>query len=342
MRYAHSCDLFKNKDYMPSPIYVNPNGVPLAVAVFLASDNYEYVDDPFTISVTTLMRPVRQIILATRAASNQGMVNIEANIKSSIGAAIHDAIEKSWVHDYEKSLSLLGYPKGMIKKIKINPKPEDLTSDCIPIYLEQRVSRKVGKWTVTGKYDFVGEGIVQDFKTTSTYTYTKQSNADKYPLQGSLYRWLNPSIIIEDYMLIHYIFTDWKPGLAKSDTYPPKAIHSQKYLLSSLNETEQYVRNKLGQLEQYANAPEEEIPLCADDDLWRSDPIFKYYRNPDKMTRSTKNFDSLHEAQVFKAENSHMGIIVEKPGQVKACAYCSAFYMCKQKDALIASGDLIL
>jgi len=76
--------------------------------------------------------------------------------------------------------------------------------------------------------------------------------------------------------------------------------------------------------------------------LWRSEPEFKYYKNPEKMSRSTKNFDSMKEARMRFIEDGSVGIIVERPGQVTACKYCSAFAICKQKDALIASGDLIL
>ena len=56
---------------------------------------------------------------------------------------------------------------------------------------------------------FVAEGKVQDFKSTSVYTYLNQTNKDKYILQGSIYRWLNEDTITRDTMDIHFIFTDW-------------------------------------------------------------------------------------------------------------------------------------
>ena len=323
-------------------IYAKSSNIPLAVAVFLASDKYEYNDDPFTISVTTLMRPIRQIVLSSRTSKMGGLINIMGQAKSSIGAAIHDGIEDAWVNNYRVALDALGYPEKVIERIRINPKPEDLTGEVIPIYLEQRVNKQVGKWTVSGKFDFVGEGIVQDFKSTSTYTYTSQSNAEKYPLQGSLYRWLNPGIITEDYMLIHYIFTDWKAGLSWGEKYPSEPVLSQKFMMHSISETEAYVKNKLDQLELALNADEKSLPLCSDEDLWRSDPVFKYYRNPEKTKRSTKNFDNHNDAMAHQANEGNVGIVIEKPGQVKACAYCAGFALCTQKDALIASGDLVL
>ena len=44
--------------------YLNNSNVPLSLAVFLATDNYDHESD--TISATTLIKPLRQIILAAR------------------------------------------------------------------------------------------------------------------------------------------------------------------------------------------------------------------------------------------------------------------------------------
>ncbi len=51
--------------------------------------------------------------------------------------------------------------------------------------------------------------------------------------------------------------------------------------------------------------------------------------------RSTKNFSNIHDANKFKAEKGGRGIVITKPGEVKACAYCPAFNGCTQKDAYL-------
>jgi len=43
--------------------YANVSDVPLALAVFLATDSYDYNPDPNTVSATTLLKPIRQIVL---------------------------------------------------------------------------------------------------------------------------------------------------------------------------------------------------------------------------------------------------------------------------------------
>ena len=323
--------------------YANTSSVPLSLAVFLATDNYDHDQDENTISATALIKPLRQVVLSARVPEDLTPVDLVNLVPSRMGSAIHDAIERSWKDNYPNALANLGYPKRVIEKIRINPKPEELTDGVIPIYMEQRAKKTVGKFTVTGKYDFIGDGRVEDFKSTSTYTAINNTNDEKYIWQGSIYRWLNPQIITKDEMAIQFIFTDWSKAKAMADPkYPQQRIQQRILPLKSIQETDAFVTRKLNQIEQYWDAPEEQLPLCTDADLWRSEPVFKYYKNPEKRARSTKNFDNRHDAQLRCIEDGNVGIVVEQPGQVTACKYCSAFAVCSQKDALIASGDLVL
>lgn len=321
--------------------YANTSGVPLSIAVFLATDNYDH--DENTISATALIKPVRQIVLSGRVPTDAALPDLTQMMASRVGSAIHDGIERSWTQNYRKAMEALGIPTRVIDQVKINPTKDQLTEDTIPVYLEQRASKQVGKWLVSGKYDFIGEGRVEDFKSTSVYTAMNNTNDEKYKLQGSIYRWLNPDIITQDNMAIQFIFTDWSPSAAMSTpNYPPNRFQQRIIPLLSVKETDAYVRNKLNEIEVYFDKPEAELPLCSDEDLWRSEPVFKYYKNGDASSkRSTKNFLTRQEAQVHMSTVG-TGIVVEKPGEVKACKYCPAFSICSQKDALIASGDLNL
>lgn len=329
--------------------FTNVSEVPLALAVFLASDNYDYDDTPNTISTTTLLKPLRQIILPTRMPPGEGLVSLPDMMSNRLGAAVHDGIERAWLGNSSIALQNLGYPVKVIERIRINPSPETLANnpDCIPIYLEQRLKRKLGKWTITGKFDFVGEGRVQDFKTASVWSYQNQVNASKQTLQGSIYRWLDPELITQDEMDIIHIFMDWKAGMVKTDpTYPPQRFKRQVFPLLSVQETGQFIQRKVDAIDQHWETPEDQLPLCDDEDLWRSEPVFKYYKNPDNATkpgsRSTKNFDNAHDARIRLIEDGSVGRIKEVPGQVTACKYCPAFAICTQKDQLIAAGQLIM
>ena len=321
--------------------YANTSAVPLSLAVFLASDNYDY--DANTISATALIKPLRQIVLSARVPANDAVVDLIQMVPSRMGSAIHDAIETSWKQNYQTALKDLGYPQKIIDQVRINPKPEELGDNTIPIYLEQRAHKQVGKYTISGKFDFIGDGRVEDFKTTSAYTAMRGSNDDKYILQGSIYRWLNPKLVTKDEMAIQFIFTDWSKAKAMQDPkYPQQRIQQKLLPLKSIQETDAFIQRKLSQIDQHWDAPEETIPLCSDEDLWRSEPVFKYYKNPANTKRSTKNFDNKQEAYVRLSEDGNVGTVIEQPGQVTACKYCSAFSICSQKDQLIAAGDLVM
>jgi hypothetical protein len=325
------------------PIYGNVSSVPLSLAVFLATDNYDYNSDPHTLSATALIRPLRQIILSARVPQEDAVVDLAQMVPSRMGSAIHDAIERAWMHNHQDALKALGYPQKVVDRILINPPADKLYDGCIPIYMEQRAYRKVGKYTISGKFDFVGDGRVEDFKTTSTYTWVNNTNDEKYILQGSLYRWLNPQIVTKDEMAIQFIFTDWSKAKAMQDPKYPQSRIAQRVLpLKSVEETDAFVRRKLQQIEAYWDTPEEEIPHCTDEDLWRSEPVYKYYKDPAKTQRSTKNFPTRQDAMLRYIEDGSKGLVKEVPGQATACKYCQAFSVCGQKDALIQSGDLLM
>lgn len=322
--------------------YLNTSQVPLSLAVFLASDSYDHEEN--VISATTLLKPIRQVILSSRIAKEDQSVDLIQMLPSRMGSAIHDAIETSWTSNYDRAMAALGYPKKVIERVLINPnQEEELPEWAIPIYLEQRAYKQVGKYRVSGKFDFVGEGFLEDFKTTSAYTYIHGSKDEDYILQGSIYRWLNPRIITRDQMAIQFIFTDWSKAKAMADSkYPQQRTVRKVFDLKPVAETERYVQQRLSLIDQYCDAPEHTLPQCSDSELWRSDPVFKYYKNPDKLSRSTKNFDSRQEAYIRLAEDGGKGVVIERPGEVTACKYCSGFTLCSQKDLLIERGELQL
>lgn len=321
--------------------FTNTSAIPLSLAVFLATDTYDH--DAASISVTSLIKPLRQIILGGRVSQEDSAIDLVQMVASRIGTAIHDGIEKAWLTNHKEAMALLNVSQRVVKRVLINPEAKDLKEDSIPFYLERRSHKQVGSYTISGKFDFVGEGRVEDFKTTSTYTAINHTNDEKYILQGSLYRWLNPDIITKDEMAIQFIFTDWSSMRARSEpNYPPQRTQERVLQLKSISETDRFVTKKIAQIEQYKDADEVNLPLCTDEDLWRSAPVFKYYKNPEKTARSTKNFDTKQEAMIRNAEDGGRGMVVERPGQVTACKYCSAFSICSQKDILIAQGDLTI
>lgn len=326
-------------------MYTNNTGVSLSMAVWLAHDEYDHNSDPNHISATGLLRSTKQIALAKRVPQDSAPEDVSSLVASRIGTAIHNSIESVWTHHREAALAKLGYPKRVAELVRINPSKADLDADedIIPVYMELRSSKKVGKYTVSGKFDFLAEGMLEDFKSTSTFTYTNKTSDDKYVMQGSIYRWLNQDIATEDVMAIQYLFKDWSAAMAKANPkYPPARILTQKFTLKPVSEIESFVTNKLAAIELASRQEQHEMVPCNAEELWRKAPAYKYYKNPEKTTRSTKNFDTLAEANIRLGDDNFVGLVKTVPGKVVACRYCPAFSICKQKDDYIATGELVL
>lgn len=328
----------------------NKTGVSLAMAVWAVNDDYDYQKADNYISATGLMKPIRQIVLPRRIPVDERQLPDVLDLLSrAMGHSIHDSVEKAWVQNYKKNLKRLGTPEHVINRVLVNKTDEEIAewrasangAEPILVFVEQRALKTVKttrrSWTVGGKFDMVTDGIVQDTKTTTAYTWVYGGRDDEHALQGSLYRWLNPEKITEDFIRINYLFTDWQKFQAKSNPkYPQSRLEHKDIPLLDITDTEQWVINKLEQVERYLSAPEDQIPLCTDEELWMSDPVFKYYAKPETAMaggRATKNCDSMAEAREYMASKGGKGTIITVKGEPKRCDYCEAFDACRQKDA---------
>jgi hypothetical protein len=322
--------------------YTNVGGVPLAMLPWLVHDTYDHSDNPNQISATSLLKPLKQVVLTSKITD--AAVEVSTLTASRIGTAIHDAIERSWMtpESVQKAFKLAGYPTKIANSVVVNPSADMDLSDKIPVYIEQRVDREFLGYTLSGKFDIVIDGTLGDFKNTSVFTYMNQTNAEKYIQQGSIYRWLNPSIITQDYMEIYHQFTDWSALNAQTQRdkgYPQSKLMTVKYELMSLRDTERFIKDRLSNLTQAKSMTQEELPDCTDDELWRSESVYKYYADPNKLGRSTKNFDDYLSAHTHLA-NMGKGIVLEVKGKAKACNYCSANPICLQAESLRQQGLL--
>lgn len=308
----------------------NNNNIPFALQIWLASDNYDRIGKEKYISATTLLKPVKQIILGSRINKDELMADLDSLIPSKLGDSIHAGIEAAWLNNLDQSLKTLGL-ENLKGKFAINPKDSEITDEKIPVYIEQRTVKQVGDWSVGGKFDFIASGILHDFKTTSAWTYVKGSRIPEFVKQGSIYRWLNQDKVKEDFVRICYVFTDWsKAESLRNESYPKCRCLAKEYPLMLLEETEKFIKDKLTLLDKYWDKPEKEIPECTDEELWRTETVYKYYKKPES-SRATKVFKTYPEAIQFQAANGGVGKVVTVKGEARACAYCVAAPLCQQR-----------
>lgn len=321
--------------------FTNVHGISLPVAVWLLHDEYDYVNLPNYISATTLLKPLKQLVLSQRVAKEDREYDVSDFIASSFGTAVHDSMEKAWLTKGPEIMAMLGYPQHICDRIVVNPTDDYLKDnpDALPVWVEQRSTREIDGYLIGGKFDIVIDQRLFDTKTTSVWAYLLGSRDEDHSRQGSIYRWLNPDKIKDDHVYINYIFTDWQKRDSKTiANYPQVKTIEKAVLLMSEEETEEYIRGRLREYKHYCNKPESELPECTDEDLWRSAAKYKYYADPSKTAgRSTRNFDSLREANDHLAK-AGKGIVKTIPGEVKRCGYCAAFDICEQKDQYIVQS----
>lgn len=325
--------------------FTNKYDVSLALAVFLMYDQYDHDVRSNAISATTIMKPLRQLILTRQHPDVAKEVDISDLVASRMGTAIHEGCQQAWEDqgNVNEALKALGASPAAIARVVVNPESA-VGEGQIPVYVEQRHEKEVDGYIISGKFDLVLDGTVNDYKSTSVWGYIYDSNAENHTIQGSIYKWLSPDKITSDYININYIFTDWSAAKARQDPrrYPQQRVLTKKYPLWSTSATEEWIRNKLDLLTQNMDNPQEAIPECSKEDLWASETVFKYYKNPNKKDRATKNFSTMDDALLKQSSDGNVGEIVEVPGEVKACRYCKVVSICTQAETMLADGRLIL
>jgi len=328
----------------------NNFGVDLPLAVWLLQDGYKSgaADAPpgELISVTTLMKPTKQLILQRKVDFAQTEMDVSEMVSRRVGHGLHDSIERAWTEgDWQQAMRTLHYPQRIIDQIRINPTKKQLElakvrgEELICIYLERRGFKQFDGLCITGQMDFLIGESYRDFKTTSTFAYTSTNKDSDYILQGSLYRWIMPELIRNDVMRIEFIFTDWLKYRAKADPkYPQAKVAHREFQLMSLAATEQWVIDKIRDIKDQVPRKQDDMRHCTDKELWRADDTYKYYSKPETAKaggRCTKRFASKTDAELHRQAKGK-GVVVTDHGEVKACTYCPAFPVCDQRKGYFA------
>jgi hypothetical protein len=316
--------------------YTNVHNLPMSMAVMLATDNYEHDDRTNSISVTSLLKSTREVVLSSRIPPSESTVDISTLLASRMGTALHDALEKAWRNpNLPEVLASLGIPKAVIQKIRIDPEEHD--PDMINIYLEKRTEKVVDNWIVSGQYDLVINGVINDLKSTGTFKFGKDS--PEYKNQLSIYKWLNQEVITEPVGNILFWFKDWNKNYTMgAKKYPAQPILEQPITLMSMAETESFIKSKLHAIDLNMQASEQSLPQCTKEELWQGSTKYAYMSKPD-AAKASKVFDSAAEAHSHLMSKGK-GNVVVRPATPTKCNWCAAIGICSQAQGYINSGLL--
>jgi len=291
--------------------FTNNKNIPLPIAIWLATNNYEYDTDDRVISATTLLKPLKAIHLARKYRENQKEVDVADLSNLVMGSSIHAGIEEALEpSNIKKVAELLGY------------NPDKVLDNLV---VEKRTKKEINGYVISGQFDMVYKGTVCDVKSTSTWKYIL-GDGDDYVKQMSIYKWLNPELITSNSGWIFYIFTDWsKAESRRKSDYPQDRIQSKEYILD--NSIEDYINKKTLALRALESIEDDKLPDCTPEERWEKKAVWKYYKGASR-DRSTKNYDNPTEA--YNAVAKGGGTVVEVKGESTGCKYCSVQNLCKQ------------
>ena len=314
--------------------YTNTLHLPLIAEVFLAHDEYDHPETAEkTISATGLLKSVRETILLSRMEPKDITTDISTLVASRTGTAVHGGFENAWLSPkLPETLKALGYPQSMIKKIHVNP--EEPTGE-LDVYLEKRTNKLFQGHTVSGQFDFVFDGEIEDVKNTTMFSWYKDPK--EYILQLSIYKWLNPDIITRDTGKILFNLKDWNKNYVYSKPdYPLAPIAEKRLKLLPTWEVEQFISNKLELLDEHQDTPEPELPRCTKEELWQGDAKYLYYGKQDAK-KASKSFDNPIEAQNWVLSKGK-GYIKIREGVPTRCNFCYAAPKCSQRAGYVNQG----
>lgn len=270
------------------------------------NSDYQYRDKRY--SVTTLLKPTREIMLMRRH-NEEISQDVSDMIWSIFGTAVHSVLENSTKG------------KHLLK--------------------EKSLEVKVGDYTLSGRSDLYNTHsfTVIDYKVTSVWKYILK-DFDDYKKQGLMYvymlRKLGYKARKAEFILI---LKDWQKSKAKFDkTYPQLPVQKVKFDFTDkdLEWIEQFIIDKFEDIKKAELLADDELEICSPDDRWNSGDKYAVMKNGRKT--AMRVLDSMEEAEKYKATNGGDYIETRKGEDKKCQEYCLCCEFCKHYKECVKNG----
>lgn len=284
-----------NKQNLPMPF------------VRMAEEEYEY--KPKRYSVTTLIKPTREILLNRRHADE-----IEQDCSDMIwllyGKAVHAVLEQ--------------YSEGANE------------------FAEEKLSVELDNgYTVSGVIDLydIDKAEVVDYKTASVWKAIYK-DYDDWKKQGLMYAWLLRKNGLPCKNVVFYaILKDWSKTKAKTDSkYPQSSILRVDFDVADIAEIDEYIRTKIDEIIHYEDKPDDELPLCSVEDRWNDGDKYAVMKNGRKT--ALRVLDSQRAAEQWKLENGGDYIETRKGTDKKCVDYCLCCAKCDYWNGCYGNKDI--
>ena len=265
--------------------------------VRMAEDNY--ISTPKRYSVTTLLKPVREILLKRRYEQEYEQ-DCSDMVWLLFGKAVHGILEQYGTGESE--------------------------------FVEERLDYKLENgYTVSGVIDFydIDKGEVVDYKTASVWKVLYKDYSD-WKKQGLMYAWLLKQYSLPCEKVVFYaILKDWSKTKAQfTADYPKSPVEMVEFYVTDkeIEETYIFILSNIYELIEYEEKSDEELPLCSMEERWNDGDKFAVMKNGRKT--ALRVFDNVEEAETYKDEKGGDFIETRKGVDKKCIDYCLCCTKC--------------
>lgn len=273
-----------------------------------ASRDDDHAPVPNRYSATEILGSTREIIL-NRRYYNDIEVDVSEMVPALFGTAVHQVLENN------------------------SPILEsEIETEC-------KVENVFGNNTLAGRIDLLNlrDLAIEDYKTCSVSKVMHEDFQDWY-MQGMEYAYLTfkQKGVILKHLEFYALMKDWsKLKASTSANYPQNPVYVWKYDISDSDYDfiEKYIKEKLSQLEAYQNVPDDELPMCTDEERWYTGTKYAVYKKAGDA-RAAYVADTEEDAHNYITNKcGGAGEIEVRKGEYLKCQhYCSCCKFCKREE----------
>lgn len=266
---------------------------------FVRMAESDYKPTPKRYSATTLLKPVREILLNRRYDSVL-MRDCSEMIWLLFGKAVHKILEE--------------YGTG----------ENEFTEERLEVAMDSG-------YTVSGILDFydIDKGEVADYKTASVWKVIYKDFED-WKKQGLIYAWLLRKNGLPCHKATFYaLLKDHSAQKAKHEAdYPKEPVYRVEFTITDeeIAEIERFITDKLELLRTYEDKPDDELPLCTLEERWNDGDKYAVMRKGVK--RALRVLDSMEAAREYVADKGGDYIELRKGEDKKCNDYCQCATKC--------------
>jgi len=294
----------------------NKYGLPQEVVNAILKDRYTADDDEeYDYSVTTIVAPIQQTILARKNKNNLVVRDVTDFFWSFLGSIAHQVLEEGW----HQSLNSI---------------------------VEKRLYIDVLGLRISGKFDCYGNEEIRDYKSTKVYKVTKGDYED-WEKQLNVYAYFceENGYPVKAIRIIALLF-DWKEHEGYKKDYPPAPIQVIKIPFWRKERQRKYIESRVKKLLRASEMDDLTLAHtypCSKKEMWQNVKNVSIKKKGNKV--ATRSFKTEKEAQaVFNEsykEKKGYEVITNYSPRKRCFKFCPVANHCPQhKQLCIEEGVL--